>query len=57
MADDRPGAPVVIRHRDYVADREARDPTFKAARAASRPAYERQKARIAKKIARKLPAR
>jgi transcriptional regulator with XRE-family HTH domain len=40
-----------MKHRDYVAAREARDPAFKAAREALRPEYERQRALIQARIA------
>ena len=39
-----------MRHRDYVAEREARDPAFKAAREASRPQREWQRALIRARI-------
>ena len=40
-----------MKHRDYVAAREARDPAFKAAREALRPDYERQRALIQARLA------
>src|SRR5437762_246112 len=39
-----------MRHRDYVAEREARDPAFKAAREALRPQREWQRALIRARI-------
>lgn len=39
-----------MRHRDYVADREARDPEFRAAREAYRPHFEFRYALIAARL-------
>src|SRR5438132_873653 len=39
-----------ITHADYVAEREARDPEFRAAREALRPQYEFRRAMIAARI-------
>lgn len=39
-----------ITHTDYVAEREARDPEFRAAREALRPQYEFRRAMIAARI-------
>src|SRR5205823_5344496 len=40
-----------MKYRDYVAEREARDPEFRAAREALRPQYEWQRALIAARLA------
>lgn len=39
-----------MKHRDYVAEREARDPSFRKAREAERPRYEFQRALIGARL-------
>jgi transcriptional regulator with XRE-family HTH domain len=46
-----------MNHREYVAQRVARDPEFRAAREASRPRYEFQRALIAARLAAGLTQR
>lgn len=40
-----------MKHRDYVAEREARDPAFRKAREAGRPQFEFRKALVGARIA------
>jgi ribosome-binding protein aMBF1 (putative translation factor) len=49
-----PGKDGPMKHQQYVAEREARDPGFKAARDALRPQYEFQRALIAARLTRGL---
>ena len=40
-----------MKHRDYIAEREARDPAFRTAREAGRPQYEFRRALIGARLA------